>query len=1727
MTAPAASPQSEAPVPFTELLGGSEHERSTDDVLGAALPLLRQVLEVHDRGLVAPLVGAADVLSLGGRLWFENARCGPPRKATQKLAALTDGPSGALRVRSRLRTEETDDGLKREDLAVGERGAPLTRPVYLPGYVCWEHELEHQDPLTDIYVLGLILASLALDENLGDADHLRTFVDARRDVRRRNPRIHPMVARAIEQMTDLDRSKRPPDLRSLLAALERHREHELRPELDLEEIRGLVAKTQQSRRGVICERLRSQLFDLTRRNRLLYFKPTAQSLDLTELSVPLVLDIRNVSADALLTCRPPLVEALAHHEPLSLGKWLRFEDYPFAAPALDKLRTSAARAKTEYGFSSLKLAICFLHWHDLKNAPEERVHSPLLLVPVELTRKKGVRDAYLLTATSELAEVNPVLRHVLAQTYGIRLPDAVNLAEPGSLERLFAVLTEQIQASEPAVVLERIDQPAIDLVHARVLRRLDAFRKRRQLSGRGVRSRDGLEYSYRRDNFQPLGLRLFALCVSPSEAPAAAMFEKPRPRVTQMAASQSERVLEKELFSLRKAGDEGGPYRWGFDLTTVTLGNFDYQKMSLVRDYDALLAEERPNKPFDQLFSADARPALQPLSPAPLAEQFTVVAADGTQQAAVARARAGASFIIQGPPGTGKSQTITNLIADQVARGKRVLFVCEKRAALDVVFYRLRQLGLDRLTTVIHDSQGDKKSFVGALKQSYDAWMGSADQPPPPADREVRLAEVATPLGELTRLDQWMTAPAEGSTEPLVKVVRRSIELGNAKVELAPAQTERLPLHRELLPHRDEVARLSKLLVALGEEPVLARHPARLLRDDVLRAERPIELVTTALEQLVPALEQLSRTPNAVGRDGTALVLAAAVERTRLAARVQPLAKAGALALLDSSSELYRRFKQTLATIATKSELVAGALKAAAAWRTPISRADLAAVTALAQRWHEKLLRFFFPSFWRLRSILRERFDFRASLVPPPYLSALQLLDARYQAEDALELARREGSQALGLADLDGAQTLVAELDARGSWTSAERALKAELVAPDAGPWAETLAAYAPEVERLSGELGALFDGHQRLTLAELQRELTTLSQKAASLPELCRVLGALRVGAPRVADALRELPLRPESLEWAVCERAIVSSMHAQPTTAALTGRAVGLLQEQLDAAHSRLRKANAAHVVERARLAFLERVQRAAQSAAGQSADHKAFKRDYSAGRRDLEHEMGKVMRFKAIRELMTGPTGLVIRDLKPVWLMSPLSVADTLPLASEYFDVVIFDEASQIPLEDAIPAIHRAEQCIVVGDEMQLPPTNFFGAAPDEDGTAVTFHEGGQAISYELDADSLLAHAARTLPSTMLGWHYRSRDEALIQFSNQAFYEGKLATVPTPGRSVSRAPIRAASAAAGFNGARLLLERSVSHHRLDGATYDSRTNRMEAEYIAELLRGLFAETKQSVGIVAFSEAQQGEIEAALGRVAERDAEFRARLEAEYERTEDDQFCGLFVKNLETVQGDERDIIILSICYGPDANGQMRMNFGPINKRGGEKRLNVIFSRARHHLAVVSSIDDAHITNDYNTGASTLRGYLRYAAALSRGDDADARAALRGVSTAREAEHAANTMDAATASLAEALEARGWKVERGVGGSRFRCELAVRRHDDANHRLAVLLDTDAHYSTGDADERHRVRPALLRTFGWSVEVVLASEWRQAPDDVVRRIEAALAPAEEPSASGSEKAGS
>lgn len=1700
---------------------------STEDVLASFLPLARQVAGAHAAGKVAPLEGVEALQVEGSRIWFHESALRAPLQAAAEVQRL-DRPAGAVEVLSEARrTLDVDGGGDRaENLQLGARDAAPTRPVYVPGYVCWEHLCGHHDPVTDVFSLGLVLASLSCGLDLAEPKDLERFAAHRRNLFRLQPRLHPVVAKAVVKMTELSRRERPQELATLLHHLEHYRDQSVDFDFDL--ARAEVDAARVAKQPVILGKLQERLFELSRRNRLLHFRGTLGSVNLTHASVPLSFDVQHIRPEQLLTWATggEFARAVSAGETVSLNRYLDFAEQLYLPSVLDRIRADARRDAAEFGFEQLKLALCFLRWANLKESPPEHYDSPLVLLPVRLLKKKGVRDAFGLQPLGTEAEVNPVVRHLFRQLHGIDLPATVDLAET-SLDALFEELSRKIAASEPGVTLRRVDRPRIDLIHELARRRLDRYRKAARLSGRSVRTFLDLDYSYDPANFHPLGLALFRARVKEQPTHLKAILEE-RPAPRSWAAPPDEAAApvstrEKRFFALREEADDN-PYHWDFDLCRVTLGNFKYRKMTLVRDYAELLEGGARNPSFDAVFSLAPRPVERAAAQAvPLEERFHVVPCDPTQASAIAFAGTGASYIIQGPPGTGKSQTITNLVADYVQRGKRVLFVCEKRAAIDVVFARLRQQGLDSLCCLIHDSQSDKKEFIQDLKATYERLLGEpAAQARRWRDRRAALLDaVRRELAPLAAFDAAMRATVPAAGVPLRAALERAIELAHLAPALSPRGREELPSYAEWTAHRAAIEALDAAVRELQPDGVLAHHPLRLLAPAAVEAARPTQLVSDRVEV---AMGQLAAAAAALAGSGVperhrrSLREAAAV--AGWAAALEWLARRELLGLLEERSEASRALAGARKALAAAREALERAREGTRHWVQKLPAEDLPAALEQAAALEGRWTSVFSPAWWRLRKVLRARYAFARHAVRPRWTQVLSALRDEYAAEAAAAAAERAGREALGLTEpLDAAvEQAAAARQAVDALPPALRPLHDEVLAsPRAAQVIEAAAAAGPRLRELTATLAAFLVDFEGEPLASLADTLRAVERALPSLPGAVQVLKDLARLPPALGAALRTRPHTVPALEGAVAARCVDEALLADRAVHRLDGAAREKHLRELARLAELWQEANAGVVLERAREAFLERVRIASLPAAELTPAQKEFKAAYNRGRRELEHEFGKVMRHRSIRDLVAGDSGAVVFDLKPVWLMSPLSVSDTLPLLPDAFDVVLFDEASQITLESAVPSLFRAPQAVVVGDEMQLPPTDFFSTrSEDEDEEGLLVGEGGQVFEYDLSANSFLSHAAKNLASRMLGWHYRSRSESLIAFSNWTFYEGRLLTVPDARLAgAGRGELRVEDPAEGDANVSRLLDRPLGFHLLERGVYEGRRNHAEAVYIAHLVRGLLAQPeRRSIGVIAFSEAQQGEIEGALSALAAADEEFAERLEAEWEREEDGQFVGLLVKNLENIQGDERDVIILSVCYGRAPDGRMRMNFGPINQGGGEKRLNVAFSRARHHMAVVSSIRHGEITNDYNDGASCLKTYLRYAEAASAGDVGARQRVLREVALWREvAAPVEARREVVAAQLAAALTARGYAVEERVGMSHFRCDLAVRRHGDERHRLGVLVDGEDHYRQEDVLERDLLRPQLLGAFGWRVARVLSADWHrrrgEVLEDLVQRLEA------------------
>lgn len=1686
----------------------------TEDLLHAMLPLMRAVAALHAIERVADLGGDSVTDPGDGILALLHPDGRHPRYDAAKLRAVQPHAGSALRIVGEYRVAtEVDTGSRIEDLrARGDDEETDFKPAYLTGYRAWEQAIGHHDELADIFVVGLILASLACGLDLNDEEDVARFSGAQVNLFRLNGALHPVIAALITEMTALNRHERATGLDALTQRLEGYRDQPAG--LDVE--RALAGATgTKGRRSAVLTHLRDRLFDLSRRNRLIHFRPTQASVNLTVASVPVVMRLESIRAEHLCTWDSKFAKDVLAGGQIALAKWLRFEDQPYLPSAFDRIIQETRRDRAEYGFSHLRLVVAFLHWHNLKDAPNERVQSPLLWLPVEVTKKKGVRDQYLVRCPGTEAEFNPALRHHLRQLYDIQLPERVDLAQT-SIEQVHADLAAQIHRSEPGVTLSVTDKPQIELIHQKAVQRLKLFQRRKQKTARssGVVRPD---FSYGREDYRPLGLALFEKYVRPTPLPQRLAVGGRMPaRPDRMVAGSDAEALTYAL-----ASGEGHRYKWEIDLTQVTLANFNYKKMSLVRDYNTLIDDAVPPPAFDRIFSIEPR-ALEAEAPPtlPLAELYSVVAADATQDAAVAIARSGRSFIIQGPPGTGKSQTITNLIADYAARGKRVLFVCEKRAALDVVFNRLKSVGLDRLSCLIHDSQEDKKSFVMDLKDSYERWTKQDDGLEAlQATRDRTLAALARHLDRIAAFESAVSRVPEATGASVRTMVRRRAALPETEA-LDAARRERLPLLHEWDAHRALAERIHRTMRESFGLTSLAEHPFARLSRDLVASERAYAEAETAIgegERLIDALDAALEDDALLLSPDTRLVDALILVRAARQAVETNLA--GNLPLLDPASALSADFAAERATLVRTHAEAAAAAAASANWHNPLTPEDTAAALDQARQQEPSFFKFLSGTWRRLKRTVHARYDFSAHAIEPGVTAVLERLDARHAAAAADAAAREAFARRFATADADALSV------ARDAWSSATAPMLRTLIAhvraaADPAGLIAREAASAAHVEALAALCDRFLADAGDMPMGALSEAIRDMREGLEELPDLLPLLAAADAAGPRVAFAMRALRFAPPTIEAHVIDEAFARTLRDAPALQRFDAAELASSARRAAKARVLLQADNSAMILAASHSSFRDHVKQSMLSVTQLDAAGRAFKRLYSTGRRELEHEFGKSMRYRSIRDLADDETGPVVIDLKPIWLMSPLSVSDTLPLHPELFDVVIFDEASQIPTEEAVPALSRAPQVIVVGDEMQLPPTSFFASARDDDDMQVTAEEDGETVAIILDADSLLNQAARSLPATLLAWHYRSRSEALISFSNAAFYDGRLITIPDRvlvDVSTAPEPLRSDDPASAAIAIDRMLARAVSFHPLADGLYEKRVNHPEARLIATMVRDLlFRETRLSVGIVAFSEAQQSEIEDELEALAGDDKAFAARLETEYTREDDGQINGLFIKNLENVQGDERDVILLSICYAPDANGRMAMNFGPINQRGGEKRLNVIFSRARHHMAVVSTIRAEAITNTHNDGARALRTFLAFAEAQSRGDVNHGQAVLATLNQEAQRIFARGApADALRDAVAAALTARGHEVRAHVGSASFRCDLAICAPDGGRYQLGILIDGNGH---GSVDDRYVFQPAILRAFGWNVIDVPSHSWLRDPDTVVAQIETALRRAAEDS---------
>jgi len=1136
----------------------------------------------------------------------------------------------------------------------------------------------------------------------------------------------------------------------------------------------------------------------------------------------------------------------------------------------------------------------------------------------------------------------------------------------------------------------------------------------------------------------------------------------------------------------------------------VWLGQFSFAKFLLWKDLADRLDELTRNRVVRHLVHGAGTPYSNPADDihphdvdrlAQPDRLFCPRSADSSQLAAVLAAAAGHDFVLEGPPGTGKSQTITNIIAHCLAHGKRVLFVAEKRAALDVVHRRLKDEGLEPFCLELHSHHAGKAEVLAQFRKSLE--VADAGAPEAWARRVAELTEVRDALNGYVRAlhrPHPCGLSVHACFEHLVTQRDRPV--------VALDRTAVLSLGAdELAARRTAVATLAERAAALG---TVAGHPLESLRctewsgawDE--RARRDRTATTAALGPLREAAAALCDWLQPASTPGSRDRLAVLAGLADLLLRA-PVAGAGLLA--GEPEPLLRDLDQWQALALERADL---RRHLAAFDEGRLLALDL---PALETTWNSARHAWFLP---RLLGTRRVRRALRTAVAT-----------ATLPADDAIAgalthaLRLREVQTAFAGAAVDGAARLAAQwrdgepdpaaLSTARTWAAAVHAQLAALVPDDMAQrralgarlgavLAGGAAAFAPASEH--GRRLAAYRDHWSAFTAALDAlggtvalDRTALDAAPDHLEAAARLLQDLDTGwrdirywcawqrARREAAAL-DLGAILAALERDRLPPAGLPALFERSFRQALLHRALDAEEALRDFfGHEHETRIRRFRELDE-EVATLTREIIRARLAANLPHD-RADDTSPSTELGLLRKELARRARHMPVRQLLGRIRGLLPR-LKPCVLMSPLSVAQYLEPSHEHFDVVVFDEASQIPVWDAVGAIARGRQLVVVGDPKQLPPTSFFNRTdhPEEaDDEVLADPEDLESI-----LDELLSHGLR---HKRLTWHYRSLHESLIAFSNRSYYDDALLTFPST---------------EGVQG-------GLRFHRVAGATYDkgeSRTNRVEAEaLVAELVRRLLdpAQAGVSYGVVTFSQAQQDLVENLLD---EKRRELPA-LEVHFGDEPPVEGEPVFVKNLENVQGDERDVILFSICYGPDASGAISMNFGPLNRDGGERRLNVAITRARREIAVFSTLcgDDIDLTRSRARGVRDLKLFLDYAE--------------HGITALPVATRGGATPPAPSAFeklVADRLRAAGYTVQHHVGCSGCRIDLAiVDPSTPGRYLLGIDCDGETYRQAATARDRDLLRTLILGRLGWRLHRVWATEWWHDPERTAQRLlEAAAA---------------
>lgn len=1045
-------------------------------------------------------------------------------------------------------------------------------------------------------------------------------------------------------------------------------------------------------------------------------------------------------------------------------------------------------------------------------------------------------------------------------------------------------------------------------------------------------------------------------------------------------------------------------------------------------------------------------------------EAREVFQADSSQLLVLEEAKRGTSMVVEGPPGTGKSQTIANLIAEFVSQGKRVLFVSEKAAAVDVVFRKLKEANLSDCAIDLHGAKVSRRKFFDEVKRT---WQLRSRLP----DETLRLERLSEVRQKLNRYVQELHSPLApyGVSPRRLMVLAASLPKsdeadassgyeGNSLKEATWTDIERA---------RPMIADLQLRVTELGvpsEHPFWDSELEFFGPDERSELDRALGSLMDSGKELISEANELSLVLGVPNVDSLNDV--ATLYRCVETATASPLREGGGVAVGSwQTHELVVR--EVISALKKRREIMhrRASLVSPLAWDE-----DWSGVVSVVSDRADSF-------FGRLGGEYRRAIRRMSAVCQPPTTKfspeeAKSLSVDLHQVQQQLATVAKHESlvQSLFGVQWKGRHSDPDHLEGVLEWVlKLEKGIASGALPPalanlfDGNLDASAMQREYADVRRVEPDFRAQLDKVVRLLRVEKlgleKRAIADVLAKAQqwrdNLDRVRSIIGwkqlareARENGLGEVVDLAEKWALAGERLEnhvlWQWSRGAVRAAMFERPSLQSFERSS----HEQLVSEFRRLDEEVLTHNRARVKHAHLSNLPEA--GAIG--------------GTAELYRQCDLKRGHKAIRWAVD-KYGEILLKLKPVFMMSPLSVATYLPAQPGLFDVVIFDEASQVRPEEALSAIARAKQTIVVGDTKQMPPSNFFDSLAQDDETDEDVEYDSSIGKFE----SVLALWSGAVGSSVrrrdLRWHYRSLHDSLIRTSNRLFYEDRLVVFPSPVFE----PKEAES------------DLGLRFHYDPNTTYDrgaaKKVNLLQAKAVAEAINDhMRHRSHESLLVVSFNKDQAIAIVDALEAIGEDDL-LREFLEMHPHEP-------LKSRNLETVQGDERDVVFISVGYGRDSSGAISNNFGPVNRDGGERRLNVMMTRAKKRTEIFTSIRGADIRADDEKegGVRALKTFLEYAESGQMND-------ARSLSDEADSEFEVQ--------VRQALNARGYEVDGQVGTAGFRIDLAVRHPQrPGEYVLGIECDGATYHSAKSARDRDKLRQLVLESRGWRIHRIWSTDW-------------------------------